>query len=85
MSGPLDGLNKLPLMLGTGPGDSFGNDPALFGDKALQSLLVLVIDVVFFVFTESAGSFLPNLLCSLKHTSPLGTSTSLCACHFSHG
>ena len=62
MSRALNGLDELALMLGTCPGDSFGDDLSLLGNEALQSLLVLVVDVYFLGVAEPAGPFLPRHL-----------------------
>jgi len=39
-----------------GTGDAAGDNPALLRNKPLQFLLILVIDVEFFIIAEAAGS-----------------------------
>lgn len=59
---PLDSNHKLPLVTGTGPGDSLWYDLALFVHATLEALLILVIDIDIFAVTKPARALLPLLL-----------------------
>ena len=62
MSGALDCMHELALMLCACSRDSLRNDLALFGDEALKPLLVLVIDVDFLRVAEPACPLLARHL-----------------------
>jgi hypothetical protein len=62
MTRTLDCQNKLSLMLGTRSGDPFGNNLSLFIHAALQSLLILVVNVDVLAVTESACTLFALLL-----------------------
>jgi len=56
MSGSLNGLHQLALMLCTGTRNTFGNNLALLRDKTLKSLLIFVVNENFVCLTEAACS-----------------------------
>jgi len=60
MTRSFDGPDQLPLMFCTGSGNPFGNDFALFRDKTIQFLLILVVDINLLRVAETAGAFLPH-------------------------
>lgn len=53
LSGPLDGLGELPLMFGAVAVNTHGNDLAAFSEEISQSLDFLVVDLQFFIHTET--------------------------------
>ena len=67
MTGPLDCLDELPLVLGAGPGNPLGNNFPLFGDKSGKSLLVLKINVNIFAVTEATRAPFLDLLILFCH------------------
>lgn len=62
MPRPLNGDNQHALMLSASSGNALRNNPPLLGNEPLDFLLVFVINVIFFVVAEAAGSFFSDLL-----------------------
>jgi hypothetical protein len=61
MARALDRCDEHSLMLCAGARDPFRDDPALFRNESLEFLLCLVINIILFVVTEAASSFLSYL------------------------
>ena len=62
MPRPLDRLDKLALVLCARSGNPLRDNFSLLGYKTMEFLLVLVIDIGFFIFTKAAVPFFPNLV-----------------------
>ena len=68
MTGSLDSESQLSLVLSAGAGDSSGEDLASFGSALLESLGVLVVDVIDTVSTEGANFLSSVSVGTLSHS-----------------
>jgi hypothetical protein len=70
MSGAFYRLDKLPLVPGTGAGNSFRDDFTLFGYESRKFLFVFIIDVDFLAIAKTTGSTFLELLVLFCHGYP---------------